>query len=106
MRNNHLQKLRTLQTANFCAFYTARPRSWSTPLLGTWLPTGSNLLGATNKVALIQGILVHIETTDHNSAHSLQGDEKRFQMVGFPANLKHSVPRYCRSKIVNFEPLA
>ena len=28
----HLQKSRTLKPANFRAFYTARPRHWSTPL--------------------------------------------------------------------------
>ena len=51
----HPQKSRTLQTANFRAFYYARQRHWSTPLLHTLLTTGSNLLGATKKVALIQG---------------------------------------------------
>ena len=48
-------EIATLQTANFRAFYTARQRYWSTPLLHTGLTTGSNLLGATKKVALIQG---------------------------------------------------
>ena len=54
----HLQKSWTLQTANFCAFYTTGLCHWCTTLLRTWLPTGSNLFGATEKVALIQGYFV------------------------------------------------
>ena len=51
------EKSRTLQPGNFSAFYTGRPRHWSTPLLRTWLRTGSNLLGTTKKVAVNQGQL-------------------------------------------------